>query len=474
MTAPSLLHPAVPVLLVDDEQQVLEITRFTLRSHGITNLATLNDGREVLSFLARQPVAAVVLDLMMPHLSGSDLLPRILDAHPHLPVIVMTALYDVEAAVHCMKVGAFDYLIKPVEASRLFSAVEKALRIGALTGEVASLKERLLSGTLEKAEAFEEIISCSPRIQALFRYAEVVARSREAILVTGETGVGKELFARAIHRASGMQGELVTLNIAGLDDTLLSDTLFGHARGAFTGAGTMREGLIARAAGGNLFLDEIGDLDEASQIKLLRLVQQGEYYPVGSDMLKKVDTRIIAATNHDLVALMEAGRFRRDLYYRLCAHQIQVPPLREHPEDIPLLLNHFLDEAAGAFNCARPRLLPEVAVYFSAYRFPGNVRELRALIFDAVARTGCGNLSLDCFPSLPTGAPVTDATILPIARDIQLLVQMFGRFPSIREMEDFLIGEAIRLTGGNQTAAAALLDISRPTLNKRLHRRDDE
>jgi len=466
------VKPALPILLVDDEEQILEITRMTLRSHDLTNIVTINDSRQVLSFLEQQSVALIILDLMMPHITGSSLLPKILAQNPRLPVIVMTALYDVEAAVGCMKNGAFDYLIKPVESSRLLSTVDKALQINRLTSEVAYLKERLLSNTLEHPAAFEHIITCNSSLQALFRYVEVVAKSPEAILLTGETGVGKELFAKAIHQASGASGEFVSVNIAGLDDTMFSDTLFGHVRGAFTDANAGREGLIAKASGGTLFLDEIGDLDEASQIKLLRLIQQGEYYPVGSDMLKKVNTNIITATNHDLAPRIESGRFRRDLYFRLSAHQIRIPPLRERPDDIPLLLNHFVEEAALAFGCEKPRAVPEVIASLSSCHFSGNVRELRALVFDAVARADGGKLTLACFPALVSGANQTlpTATAIAAGGDITGLIDLFGRFPTISEIEELLIAEALKLTNGNQSAAAALLDISRPTLNKRLHR----
>jgi DNA-binding NtrC family response regulator len=466
------LKPTLPILLVDDETQILEVTGMTLRSKGFTNIVTISDSRQVIPYLEQQPVALVILDLMMPHHSGTNLLPLILGLNPRLPVIIMTALYEVEAAVGCMKEGAFDYLIKPVESSRLLSCVDKALKISSLTTEVAFLKDRLLNNTLEKPEAFEHIITCSPRLFALFRYVEIVARSPEAILITGETGVGKELFARAIHQASGVSGEFVSVNIAGLDDTMFSDTLFGHARGAFTGATGGREGLVTKSAGGTLFLDEIGDLDESSQIKLLRLIQQGEYYPVGSDMLRKVDTSIITATSRELPALIEAGKFRRDLYYRISAHQIVIPPLRERPEDIPLLFNHFMETAAESFGVERPTALPEVSAYFSSCTFPGNVRELRALVFDAVARTDGSRLSLDCFPGIcnTTRLPLPGGQNLTAIGDARNLVNLFGRFPTIHEMEELLITEALKLTNGNQSAAAALLDISRPTLNKRLHR----
>jgi DNA-binding NtrC family response regulator len=472
----TLPFPVLPILLVDDEEYVLEITKLMLKSKGINNVITMDDSRNVIQFLnvTKQPAALVMLDLMMPHISGTELLPKIIAAFPQMPVIIMTALYDVEAAVACMKAGAFDYLTKPVEESRLVSTVNNALKIKAMADEIASLKNKLLSDSLEHPAAFSEIITCSIPIQRLFSYVEVIARSVEPILITGETGVGKDLFAQAVHQVSGLKGEFVSVNIAGLDDVMFSDTLFGHSKGAFTGASTHREGLIAKAAGGTLFLDEIGDLDETSQVKLLRLIHQGEYYPVGSDTTKKVSTHIVVATNLNLQERVTAGRFRRDLYYRLCAHQIHIPPLRERPDDIPLLFNHFLRQSAQAFNIDKPSATPEILLRISSCHFPGNVRELRARVFDAVARCKDGHLSLEHFPFLKNEPQPLNDKLHNAERDASMLISMFGRFPSINEMEEFMIAEALKLTNYNQTAAAALLDISRPTLNKRIHRKESD
>jgi len=263
-----------PVVLVDDESTVLLSSRMILASAGMNNVLAVEDSRELMPTLAREGASAVVLDLFMPYLSGSQLLPEIVREYPDLPVIVMTASQEVETAVACMKEGAFDYLVKPVEESRFVSSVRRALEVRSLRRQVDALKHYLISDELEHGEAFAPIVTVSRKMRALFQYLEAVAGSGEPVLITGETGVGKELLAEAVHRLSGRPGPFVAINLAGLDDTLFSDTLFGHRKGAYSGADSAREGMVARAAGGTLFLDEIGDLKPASQVKLLRLLQE--------------------------------------------------------------------------------------------------------------------------------------------------------------------------------------------------------
>lgn len=458
-----------PILLVDDEPEILKLTRMTLESEGMHNILAMEDSRQVLPFLAREKVSVVVLDLMMPYLSGIELLQGIVGEFPGIPVIVMTALDEVESAVECLKSGAFDYLLKPVEPNSLIAAVGKAVKMNSLQHEISSLKNYLLTDHLAHAEAFKEIITRSKKMRAIFQYAEVIAQSRQSILITGETGTGKELMAHAIHTLSGVSGEFVALNVAGLDDTMFSDTLFGHKKGAFTGAEQPRDGLISRAAGGTLFLDEIGDLSQLSQIKLLRLLQEEEYYPLGSDLLKSSNARIIIATNHDLEKLMSEGKFRKDLYYRLCAYQISLPPLRERLEDIPLLLDHFIGEAAKSFGKAKPVPSPEVPDLLASLHFPGNIRELQAMVSDAMARHSSGILSYNHFPTILRAIPASLLPATAAAREeADPLRALFGKFPTIEEMEDYLIARALQLTHGKMGAAASLLGISRQGLHKRI------
>jgi DNA-binding NtrC family response regulator len=423
-----------------------------------------------MTLLASQPVAVVILDLIMPGMMGQELLAKIVSNHPEVPVIMMTASDDTQSAVDCMRNGAFDYLVKPVEADRLVATVSKALEVHSLSRELSSLKEYLMTDCLANPAAFNEIKTSDKKMRGIFQYIEVIAPSRQPVLITGETGVGKDLLAKAIHSVCRCKGEFVAVNVAGLDDAMFSDTLFGHKRGAYTGADQPREGLIARAVGGTIFLDEIGDLSDSSQIKLLRLLQEQEYYPVGSDVPRKSDARVIVATNKSLKGLMSSGKFRNDLYYRLCTHQIEIPPLRERPDDIPLLVEHFLQKSAATLGKKKPKISSELVRILFGYGFPGNIRELEAMIYDAVARSTSGELPLNGLRDGVNSNSNHDQLIS--ARNPEdgndLLMSIFGQFPTVRQMEDFMILEATKKAKGNQGAAASLLGITRQTLNKRL------
>jgi DNA-binding NtrC family response regulator len=469
-------YPSVlPVVLVDDEPSVLLSSQVLLGSVGIKQVLTVADSRGLLPLLAEQEVAAIVLDLFMPHVSGMELLPELVQRFPQVPVIVMTASQEIETAVASMKEGAFDYLVKPVEESRFVTSVKRALEVRNLRQEVGELKRHLLSDTLDRQDAFAPIVTASRKLRALFQYVEAIARSNEPVLICGETGVGKELLSQAVHRLSGRPGNFVQINVAGLDDTLFSDTLFGHKRGAYTGAAESRDGLVAQAAGGTLFLDEIGDLKTASQVKLLRLLQEQTYYPLGSDVPRNSDVRLICATNQDLHKRMLKGRFRSDLYFRLSVHQMEVPPLRERKEDIPVLVAHFVDEAARSMDKQPPNAPSELFTLLATYHFPGNVRELRAMVYDAVALHRSGPvLAMESFRSaMQKQRAIPGATAPKTATETGTPVQIGPRFPTLKEVEDYLIGEALSRANGNQGIAATLLGISRPALNRRLARQGE-
>lgn len=462
----------LPILLVDDEEQILFSYSLMLRSSGKENVLTVKDSRKVLPLLSSQDVSVVVLDLIMPHVSGAELLQEIKLEYPHLPVIVMTAMNELEKAVECMQAGAGDYLVKPVEESRFISSVQKALELRDLQNEITSLKKHLLTGELEHKEAFSAIISKSKKMKAIFQYIDSVAGSHNPVFITGETGSGKELIAKSVHLASGLGGKYVAVNIAGLDDTMLSDTLFGHKKGAYTGADKGRDGLIVQADGGTLLLDEIGDLSEASQVKLLRLLEEQVYYPLGADMPEKSNARIIACSNKDIEKQIEDGEFRKDLYYRLCTHHIQVPPLRERIEDIPLLLDHFLEQASNAIDKKKPTHPPELVTLLINYDYPGNIRELKAMVHDAVAQHKKGILSLESFKGfIKQKGTFSKKNQMASVSDADSLTEIFGHFPTLKESEDFLICQALKRAVGNQRVASSLLGISRQALNQRIKKK---
>ncbi len=465
-------HFVRSVLLVDDAPQTLTICRSILEKADFEHIHTLQDSREVLSFLANNRVSIVVLDLVMPHLTGQELLATIAKEYPEISVIVMSARDEVDTVVDCMQRGAIDYLLKPIEPTRLISSLRQGFEFCSLRYETLNLKRHLLAEEMADESAFAAIVTRNKKMRSIFRYIEAISLSREAVLIGGETGVGKELIARAVHEVSGRAGDFVAVNVAGLDDTMFSDALFGHAKGAFTGAAVARTGLIAKARGGTLFLDEIGDLQELSQVKLLRLLQEKAYYPLGSDVSIKTDCRVVCATNKDLKDLLSQRKFRKDFYYRLASHKICIPPLRERKEDLPLLLDTFLAEAAEDLKKKKPLPSPELLTLLNVYHFPGNVRELRAMVLDAVSCHRAGRLSLESFKEIIGEAELGNSNDVAPAGEghERFSFSDTGRFPTLKECERYLIREAMRQASGNQGIAATLLGISRQALNRRILR----
>lgn len=455
-----------PVLIVDDEESVITSLTTILKSHGITNVIGCMDSREVLSMLKTQDIELILLDLTMPHISGNELLSEVRDWYPHIPVIIVTGTNEVKSAVDCMKMGAFDYMVKAVEETRLVSGVRRAIELRKMKREYLDLKERLIDRNLSHPHAFSLIITQNKRMHAIFLLVESIAKTTEPVLIIGETGVGKNLIAKAIHETSGREGPFIEINVAGFDDTMFADNLFGHRKGAFTGAVEPRDGLVSRAHGGTLFLDEIGDLTIPSQVKLLRLLDTREYYPLGSDFAKHTDSRIVVATNRDLDKLKASEAFRKDLYYRLSTYEIKIPPLRERREDLPLLLNFFIEEASEKLSKKKPAIPPELLPLLETYSFPGNIRELRSMIFDAMTKKTSGFLPLMPFKEA-TGINIRQSSMLPTEK---LLVFM-DRLPTLKQVQSLLIDEAMKRAQGNQSLAAGLLGISHQALNKRLQRK---
>jgi len=455
-----------PILLVDDEDAVLASEASVLRAAGMDRIVCCSDAREVLALVAEELPEAILLDIAMPYITGDLLLEQIAEQYPEVPIIMITASDDIDTAVRCLRAGAFDYMVKTVEPNRLVTGVKRALKHRSMVREYDNLKSGMLSGELKHPEAFARIVTRSPRMQALFLFVEAVAVSSETVLITGETGSGKELIAEAIHLASNRPGELVRVNIAGLDDTMISDTLFGHTPGAFTGAVGERKGIVAQAGEGTVFLDEIGDLSSSSQIVLLRLLEAGEYFALGSDRVRTSRARFVVATNRSLRDLVSTGTFRKDLYYRLQTHEARVPSLRERREDLPDLVEHFQIEASESM--ARDKLVvpAELTGVLNAYDFPGNVRELRSMVYSAVTHQKSRMLPIAPFRQAMGFAPGLERP-----PETGEMLHFPDRLPSIKEITEQLITEAMRRATNNQATAAGLLGITPQALSKRLRKR---
>ena len=457
-----------PIVVIDDEFPILLAVDTTLQMAGLKQVITCSDSREAMELLDRHGASIILLDLNMPFVDGETLMPKIMEQHPDVPIIIITGTIDIETAVKCMKAGAFDYIVKPVDESRLVTAVHQALKFDELQKENQTLRKQVMDGGLQHPEAFADIITQSPKMAALFHYIESIAATEQPVLIRGETGVGKELAARAIHALSGRNGEFVAINVAGLDDNIFSDTLFGHVKGAFTGADSHRKGLIERASGGTLFLDEIGDLNQGAQVKLLRLLQEHEYLPLGQDSSQKSDARIIASTHADLWLMQENKQFRTDLHYRLRTHRVWIPPLRERNEDLPVLCDHFLWQAAEALGKPIPEVSPELLLLLGTYPFPGNIRELRAMVFDAMAQLKSGPLSISAFKDHMARAQAPGRG-LKEDRAVGEAKIVFGEsLPTIKEATRRLVCEAMDRSSNNQSRAALMLGISQQALSKRL------
>ncbi len=463
------LTPIYPVLLIDDEEAWLNSLSLTLKSSGINNVSCCSDAQKVFDILKEKDFSVLVLDLIMPHFSGEELLPEIVKHYPDMPVIILTGIDQVNIAVNCIKLGAFEYQVKVNGEGRLVDAIKRAINYGLLRRENSSLKHHFLNDCLDQPEAFSEIITTNKTMRSLFQYMEAIATTNAPILITGETGVGKELFARAIHTLSKLNGNFVPINIASLDDNVFSDTLFGHSKGAFTGAEQAREGLIVKAGGGSLFLDEIGDLSQGSQIKLLRLLQEREYLPLGSDIPKKTDIRMIFATLKDIETLKNTKQFRDDLFFRLRTHHIHVPPLRQRIDDIPILLDFFIEQGAQELDKSPPRYPEELVTLLSTYSFPGNVRELKNIIFDALSNHRSKMLSMNFFKEYieANREEILESKSLEIF-SCDTPFAHFNQLPTLKEAQSFLVKEALKRAKGNQAIAASMLGITRQALNWRL------
>lgn len=453
-----------PVILVDDEVAIVETESVALTINGFSDVYTCTDGPSALALVEKKPASVVVLDITMPKMDGTEVLKQITEHSPETIVVMLTGLNDVETAVSCIKNGAFDYILKPVDQTRLVTSVRKAVEHQMLKREAQRLGEHLLDGSLHRPEAFQHIVTDDDQMNNIFRYVEAIAPTSLPVLVTGETGVGKELFAQSIHKASGRSGTFVCVNTAGIDDALFSDTLFGHEAGAYTGAQKERRGFIEKAVDGTLFLDEIGDMKPESQVKLLRLLQESTYYKLGGEDEERSNARIVAATNRSLEELKSDPLFRQDLFYRLKSHHISIPPLRERPGDVSFLCEQFLREAAEEQGKAKPTVPAELNVILRNYSYPGNVRELRGMVHDAVSRHTGGVLSCEPFKQ----ATGYTKTLSSGHEHAPSEINWPSELPTARSVEVTLVKEALARANGNKKLAAEMIGMARQTFRNKL------
>ena len=449
--------PTITLLVVDDDQNHREMLRTLLEEWGYATVGA-GSGEAALALCQEQPFDLILMDVRMSGMSGIEATRAIGTYNPAIPIVIMTAYSDVENAVEALKTGAYDYLTKPLAFDALRPALERALDHAALRDEVRVLRDNLSSSFDTK-----NVIGKSPAMRQLLSMVSAIAPSEATVLITGESGTGKEVAARLIHANSNRRkGPYVAVNCAALSETLLESELFGHEKGAFTGAEKRREGRFLAADKGTIFLDEVGEIPLAMQVKLLRVIQERELQRVGGDQTIKVDVRILAATNRDLKQEVEEGRFRQDLYYRLNVVALQLPPLRERKEDIPLLAMHFLKMFAEKNSKAVKGFTPAAMDRLLKYSWPGNVRELENAVERAVV------LLIGEYVSereLPPSLTDEGDNGKPPKRD-------FGNM-TLEEIERMAVLDTLEQVGGNKSEAARRLGINRKTLLAKLEGNGD-
>ncbi|HJT76695.1 MAG TPA: sigma-54 dependent transcriptional regulator [Gemmataceae bacterium] len=447
-------RPQETILVADDDPTIRLNLALLLRSEGYHVLEAA-DGPQAAEALAAGSVSLVLLDLKMPGFGGLELLREHQDQLEDTPIIVITALGGSAAAIEAMKLGAFDYITKPFDLDEVLFAVRRALTQQTLVAQVRALERATAEGAATAGD--DELVGRAPAMLEVFKTVGRVAATQEPVLILGESGTGKELVANAIHTNSTRAGQqFVKVNCAALSPTLLESEMFGHEKGAFTGAVARRVGRFEQADGGTLFLDEVGDLDLDLQAKLLRVLQSGEFERVGGGETIRADVRVLSATNRDLPALVAAQRFREDLYYRLNVVPIRLPPLRERRDDIPLLTDHVIGRLAAKYHWPELAVSPEARQRLSAYAWPGNVRELQNVLARAAILARGRPILPDDLSRV--GLPAAEA---PAASPPASPLSLKG---ILAETERRVIAQALEEAGWNRTRAARLLGISRRQL----------
>ena len=441
------------ILIIDDDDSFRRVLEYNLQEEGY-DILSASSGEEGLSIFEVQAPNLIITDMKMSGISGIDVLSAVKKQSPDTLVIIITAFGAVDKAVEAMKLGAYDYITKPVNRDELKLVVRKALEMTNLSQENKDLRKRI-----ENREEFKHMVGASDAMAGVFSLANKVADTEATILITGESGTGKELVARAIHEQSSRRGSrFIAINCAAIPRDLLESELFGHIKGAFTGAIKDQQGKFQQADGGTIFLDEVCDLPLEMQPKLLRVLQEKEVFPLGSGRVQKIDVRIVTATNLDIDELVTTGRFREDLYYRLSVIPIHLPPLRQRPEDIPLLLRHF----AARVGCPHVVFAKETLKALSAYPWPGNVRELENLVTRMMILREGDTIGIEDLPKKIMTRQKHEGQMS--------VVNLPPEGYSLEQLEREVVIEALERNDWNKSAAAAFLKIPRHVLLYRLEK----
>lgn len=452
-----ILPEDAPILVVDDDEGLLLSVRTTLLSAGFPEPAVVSNSRRVMPLLRKNRFQLLLLDLVMPNMSGMGLLEAVKREYPEIVCIIVTATDEVATAIQAIKLGAYDYLVKPVSAEDLIIVVRRALERYELRKSVTRYETIQSFATVEHPEAFEQMVAEDESMALVFRQVEAVAPTDYSVIVSGESGTGKEMLARILHKLSKRSDKpFVAVNMAAFNNTLFEDAFFGHTKGAYTHALGERKGFFEVADGGTLFLDEITELDSGLQAKLLRVLQEKEFYRIGSAASRKIDVRIIAATNRNILNEVKTGQFRADLFYRLSMYTIKIPPLRERRKDILPLARHFVRVYGSDKTPPVTDISEELGRNLLDYSFPGNIRELENMIAGAVLLENDTVLHHESVHDLPQ-------------RFSKMAIED-GDWPTLDELEKRYLIRVLQKTGGNRKKAAEILGVNLTTIYRKIER----
>lgn len=444
------------VIIIDDDRSVLNYLKIFLLQTGKFEIETLNDSRKAFQTLKDGDYDILLLDMHMPNVSGLEILQYISEGNIDIIPIVLTGVEDIDLAISAMKFGTFDYFLKPIKEEKLLEVLESAIQKSKFKKERGGAKEEFSLATLKHPETFDSIITQDKKILEIFDFVEKIAVTDSSVLIWGESGTGKELIAKAIHKLSNRKNNnFISVNAGVFANEIFSSEFFGHTKGAFTGAVSDKKGLIEEADKGTLFLDEIGELSQPIQVKLLRVLQEGEFYRVGSTVKFNTDVRIIAATNKDLFDEIQNGRFRKDLFFRLNINSIFLPPLKERPGDIALLSNHFIEFYKKKYGKNVSGLSKQVLNLLENYSFPGNIRELMNIINSAMIIESKSEIQKNSLPHY-----FLEQSNFPEKPGIG----NGNNLISLQEMESQYIKKVLALSNWNKSKAAKVLGISRVNL----------